>query len=90
MRQEVSENALIIALPFAECGVETFVAMFGRAPNLVLDGAVNVVLTVRLDDKESRSAAAPTHVKVLWIVHVFQMQFLEDGWSCCCCHCRVR
>jgi hypothetical protein len=78
-------------LPLAECGVESLVAVFGGTPNLVLNGAMNVVLTVRLDDKESRIAAAPAHVKVLWIVNVLRLQFLEDGWSCCCCcHCRVR
>ena len=39
-------------LPLAECGVEPLVAVFGGTPNLVLDGAVNVVLTEAFDDKE--------------------------------------
>ena len=62
--------------PFAECGVKSLVAVFGGAPDLVLDGAVDVVLGVRLDDEETRILGR--HVEILRSVVVLGVQFIDD------------
>lgn len=51
--EQVDDAALLFA--FAERLIQSLVAVLGGAPNLVFDAAMNVVLRVGFDDKESKS-----------------------------------
>lgn len=51
---EEKVNDAVLLLAFAECLIQALVAVLRRAPNLVFDAAVNVVLRVGFDDKESK------------------------------------
>ena len=61
----------------AEGAVQPLVAVLRAAPDGVLDGAVDVVLGVALDDEDAAGAQVP--VKVLWVVAVRRPQLLQHG-----------
>ncbi len=56
--------------------VKTLIAMFCAAPDIVLNGAMDVVLRVALDDEDATVLRVP--VKVLGIVVVHHAQFLQN------------
>ena len=64
-----------LAVPLAEGRVQPLVSVFRRAPNLVLDGPVDVVLRVRLDDEET--GVFGRQVKLFRVVNVFRLQFFQ-------------
>ena len=58
-------------IPFAEGGIQPLVSVFGRAPDLILDRAVNIVLRIRLNNKETRVLGC--QVKLFGIVNVLRL-----------------
>ena len=57
--------------------IQSFVAVFGAAPDSVLDGPMDVVFRVALDDEEPR--VFRIQVIVLGIIFVSHHELLEDG-----------
>lgn len=49
-KEKVNHTSILLLL--TESLIQSLVAVLGRAPNLVFDAAMNVVLGVGLDDKE--------------------------------------
>lgn len=50
--EQIDSTCLLFAL--MERLIQTLVAVLRRAPNVVLDAAMNVILGIRLDDEETR------------------------------------
>lgn len=66
-----------VMIPFAEGGIQPLVSVFGRAPDLVFDRAVNVILWIWLDDK--KACVLGRQIKLFGIVNVLRLQLLQHG-----------
>lgn len=74
--EQIDHAALFFAL--AVRLIEPLVAVFGRAPDLVLDAAVDVVLRVGLDHEEPGQVGRVEHVARGRIVVVLALQLVDD------------